>query len=76
MTKWPRENDKPGPERLTVVIRDESPLIHIGEPVRFRTAVIELTESQRAALSLRQVSTIKGMPIHEEISYVIAEPNE
>ena len=58
---------------MTVVIRDESPLIHLNEPVSHRTVKILLTEEQRKALELRQVGINMGSPIYESYSMCILE---
>ena len=58
---------------LTVIIRDDSPLVHMGEPVRNRTVRINLTAEQSAALELRQTHTLGGITFYEEISTCILE---
>ncbi len=45
------------PARLTVIIRDESPL-QIEEPVAYRRVTIDLTDAQRWALELRALGSI------------------
>lgn len=53
---------------VTFVIRDESPFIHLQEPVRKRTVQIALTDEQLLALQLRCTGVSAGTPIYEEIS--------
>ena len=64
-------------KHLTVIIRDYSPLVHMQEPVRFRTVRIELTEDQRRQLALRWThSSFAEDDGYEEVSQVILEPAE
>lgn len=58
---------------LIVIIRDESPLLHLNEPVSHRTIKIRLTEEQHEALKLRQIGTDRGAPIFEAYSMCILE---
>ena len=51
---------------VTVVIRDDTTLIHCGDSPRYRTVKIELTNEQIALLRLRE---------NEEVSKMILEPN-
>lgn len=50
---------------LTVVIRDDTPFIHLQEPPGFRTVDIKLTPEQMALLELHE---------NEDISKFILEP--
>lgn len=58
---------------LTVVIRDDAPMIHCGDSPSYRTVRLELTEEQRAALTLRCTSTVGLTDHYEQISQVILE---
>lgn len=53
---------------LTVIIRDESSLRYVNEPVTYRTVHVELTEAQMALLSLRNDN--------EAVSSVFLEPRD
>jgi len=59
--------------RLTVVIRDESPLIHMQEPVNHRTVHIELTQEQREQLALKCVGRAGGTDLYEQIASAFLE---
>ena len=58
--------DKLYTRTVTVVIRDDTTLIHCGDSPRYRSVKIELTDEQAALLRLRE---------NEEISRMIPEPN-
>lgn len=53
--------------KLTVVIRDITTFIHLGDSPSYRTVVIELTEEQRSKLTMHE---------HESISTCILELTE
>lgn len=53
--------------RLTVIIRDEGPFIHLQEPPTHRSFTIDLTPAQSAALALGK---------NEAISQAFIEPIE
>lgn len=59
--------------KLTVVIRDDGPLIFCNDSPRYRSVQIELTPEQESKLALRK---IKGTSLHEEISKCFFEPTE
>lgn len=65
--KWP-EPIKPKNQKLTVIIRDVSPLTVLQEPVTHRTVSIELTEAQLEQLKLKCTGMNYGEPIYEDIS--------
>ena len=52
------ENDCRGQQgermKLTVIIRDERPFIHLQEPCKYRTVHIELTNEQIDKLNMRE----------------------
>lgn len=52
-------------ENLTVLVRDDSPMIHCGDSPAYRTIAIELTPEQMQKLNLRS---------YESISRCIIEP--
>jgi hypothetical protein len=60
---------------LTVMIRDDGPLVHCGDSPAFRTVRIQLTPDQIAKLALRRIGTSNGAPMYEDISRIIMEPH-
>lgn len=58
--------DKLYTRTVTVVVRDDTTLIHCGDSPRYRTVKIELTNEQAALIRLRE---------NEEVSRMILEPN-
>lgn len=60
--------------QLTVVIRDDSPMIHCNDSPRYRTVRLTLTPEQREALKLRCTGSSGGAAIYEEVSMCILEP--
>lgn len=59
--------------RLTVILRNDAPLIHCGDSPSYRTVVIHLTPEQEAALMLRHTGFSNGRSHHETISQLILE---
>jgi hypothetical protein len=59
---------------LTVVIRDDGPLVFCGDVPSYRTVRIDLTTEQEALIDLREVGVNCGQAIHEQISRAILEP--
>lgn len=59
--------------KLVVIIRDESPLIHLGDPPTYRKVVLELTDSQQEALSLKVTGAVAGRDIRESFGNVFLE---
>lgn len=60
--------------RLTVIIRDDAPMIHCGDSPSYRSVSLTLTQEQVEALSLRYSHTQKGTNFHESISKCFIEP--
>ena len=60
--------------QVTVVIRDDGPLIHCGDSPSYRTVRIELTPEQVHALELKHTHSHNGKDFFEEISRIILEP--
>jgi hypothetical protein len=58
--------------KLTVIIRDESPLF-IQEPVVYRSVQILLTAEQQEQLKLRETWICNGIPVFETISQCFLE---
>lgn len=59
--------------KLTVIIRDDSPLIFCGDSPSYRTVVIELTADQKKAIELRKTGVSCGNEIYESYSSTILE---
>jgi hypothetical protein len=62
--------------KLTVVIRDESPFLHLQEPVTHRSVVIWLTEGQLDQLALHCTGRIGGSDLFESLSQCFLESTE
>ncbi len=63
-------------DTLTVIFRDDSPMIHCGDSPSYRTVRVKLTDEQREALALRFSFTSGGNHFWEDISRAIIEPEE
>ncbi|WP_165175861.1 hypothetical protein [Desulfovibrio sp. ZJ369] len=68
----PNEEKLP-PDTMTVIIRDDSPMIFCGDGPSYRSVRVKLTEKQRKALALRCTGNSSGTDIWEDISRVIIE---
>lgn len=60
--------------RLTFVLRNEAPFIHMSEPCTYRTVRIELTPEQLEQVALRYTDTCGRIDHYEMISQIIMEP--
>ena len=60
---------------LTVVLRNDSPMIHCGDSPEYRSVQITMTPEQCAALTLRKTGSSAGVDEHESISKAFFEPN-
>lgn len=67
------QNQKLPPDTMTVIIRDDSPLIFCQDAPSYRSVRIKLTQEQREALMLKSNGTTGGSRVWEEISRVIIE---
>lgn len=67
------ENQKLPPDTMTVIIRDDSPLIFCQDAPSYRSVRIKLTQEQREALMLKSNGESCGNRVWEEISRVIIE---
>ena len=56
--------------KLTVVFRDDGPMIHCGDCPTYRSVQITLTDEQVRALAMRQTHS----QYHEEVSRCFIEP--
>lgn len=54
--------------KLTVAIRDDSPMIFCGDSPSYRLVEIELTEEQASKIVLRSTGSGNGSTVREEIS--------
>jgi hypothetical protein len=62
--------------KLTVIIRNDGPMIFCGDSPSYRSVQIELTQEQCEAIKLHKVGTTCGQDIYEDISKVFIEPNQ
>lgn len=60
--------------RLTVVLRNDAPLIHCSDSPSYRTVVIHLSQEQEAAIMLQYTGHQGRMVHHESVSQLILEP--
>jgi|HubBroStandDraft_4_1064222.scaffolds.fasta_scaffold382929_5 hypothetical protein len=58
---------------LTVIIRDDAPMIHCGDSPSYRTLRIALTEEQINEIELRHTATVATQEYFESISRTILE---
>ena len=66
------EHKYPG-HKLTVIIRDDAPWIHMQQSPRMRSVSILLNEYQRKQLMLAHTGKIGGKDIFEEIDRCFIE---
>jgi len=59
--------------KLTVIIRDDSPMLTCGDSPSYRSVGIPLTDEQLALLKLRHTCTISGEDYTEQISNCFLE---
>lgn len=59
---------------LTVVIRDDSPMIHCGDSPAYRSVQLELTDEQLARIGLKWTYSSGSIDYYEEISRCFIEP--
>ena len=69
-------NDKMPGGQLTVIIRNDGPLIFAGDTPSFRSVKIALTPEQREKLALHWSGTSAGREIHESISHCFIEQED
>ena len=53
---------------LSVLIRDDTPMIHCNDSPTFRSVQVKLTDEQRELIALRATGSTSGNPIYESIS--------
>ena len=71
-SKTRKTRPKP-PRRLTVIMRNESPFIHMQKPCSYRRVTRSLTEEQTRLLTPRQTGQHQGVMEFEECSFVMLE---
>ena len=72
MNDYP-ERKMPG-DTLTVIIRNDAPMIHCGDSPTYRSVRITLTNEQLNTMSLMKTGSSFGKPMYEKISHVFLEP--
>lgn len=70
------EHKKLPPATLTVIIRDDAPLVFFNSAPEYRTVRVRLTDEQRAAITLNANGVQGGKPVWESISMAIIEDTE
>ena len=63
-------------KRLTVIIRDDAPMIHCGDVPSKRRVTVDLTSEQIEKLRLFSTSSQSGVDIFESVSFCFLEENE
>ena len=59
--------------KLTVIIRDDGPMIHCGDSPSYRSVQLNLTDEQVVALSRRQTHSSGGVEYFEQYSRCFIE---
>ena len=66
------EHQKMPPDTMTVIIRNDAPLVHAGDSPSYRSVRIRLTHEQRTALMLGGCWNA-GNVLWEQVSMIILE---
>jgi len=66
--------EKAAGECLTIIIRDNAPLIFANSTPTYRTVRVRLTEDQQNKIRLKHTGTLGGDEVWEEVSQCILEP--
>lgn len=61
--------------KLTVILRNDSPMIHCGDSPSYRSVQVDLTPDQCAAIAPRKTESNGGVDEYEAISKVFIEPD-
>ena len=61
---------------MTVIIRDDSPMIHCVDSPSYRAVRVPLTDEQIEMLKLRHVGSVGSIDYYEAISRAIIECGE
>ena len=69
-------NSKISATKLTVIIRDDSPMIHYADSSSYRRVTVNLTTDQQEKLRLFVTSVINTKEIYESYSMAFVEREE
>ncbi len=58
---------------MTVIIRDDAPMIHCGDTPSYRRVTLKLTDEQQERIKVGATSSQGGRDIYEAISKVFLE---
>lgn len=61
---------------LTVILRDDGPMVCAGDSPTYRSVQIELTEEQQKRLKPKPTYTSGGKQYYEAVSKCFIEPRE
>ena len=61
---------------LTVILRNDSPMIHCGDSPLYRSVQIDLTPEQCAVIAPRKTGSSAGVDEYESISKAFIEPDK
>lgn len=64
----------PATKRLTVIIRDDGPMIHCADSPTYRSVTLELTPEQMKQLFLMHTHHTGGEDYYETVSRCFLEP--
>ena len=59
--------------KLTIIIRDDSPMVFCGDSPSYRSVVVELTKEQVERIELKKVGTSGRTEYYEQISKCFIE---
>lgn len=59
--------------KLTVIIRDDAPLIHCGDTPSYRRVTLDLTQDQMDAIRVKATANSMGKEIFESVSKAFIE---
>lgn len=62
--------------RLTVILRNDGPMVCAGDCPSYRSVRVDLTPEQCAAIELRHTHSTGGNDYHEEISRCFIEADK
>lgn len=68
-----QEPPKSSGSKLTVILRDDGPLLNAGDHSNFRRVTINLSEAQIEQLLLKPVASSMGKVIYEDVSICFLE---
>jgi hypothetical protein len=62
--------------KLTVILRNDSPMIHCGDSPSYRSVQVDLTPDQCEAIKSRWTGMSNGTDEYESISTAFIEPDK